>query len=62
MKKYLDYETIWYSNGKKGILLSDPSKSGKTFLVEFNKKNCNIVKKLLEYNFNTMKKLVFKNK
>jgi hypothetical protein len=37
----------WVLNGTKGILIEEPTKSEKTMVVEFSKKTCNVIKKLV---------------
>ncbi len=58
-KKYPNIEKIWYKNGTKGIVITDPTASDDAITIEFNKKNCSFVKNLLEYKFNLMSKSIF---
>ncbi len=51
---------LWFTNGTKGILISDPKISDGTFILKFDKKNCETVQKILETNFVFMYNTVFK--
>jgi len=51
---------LWFTNGTKGILSSDPKISNETFTLKVNIKNCETIQKILETNFVLMYNTVFK--
>lgn len=55
-----DIHKKWFISGTKGIVVSDPKISDETFNLKFTKKNCNIVKKILDTNYDIMYNIVFK--
>ncbi|MBE0514410.1 hypothetical protein [Sulfurimonas sp.] len=50
---------LWFTNGTKGIVVGDPKISDETFILDFNRKNCETVQKILETNFTFMYNTVF---
>jgi len=38
---------LWFTNGTKGILVSDPKISDETFILKVNRKNCETIQKIL---------------
>lgn len=51
---------LWFTNGTRGILVSDPKISDETFILKVNRKNCETIQKILETNFVFMYNTVFK--
>lgn len=58
--KFEKLQRQWFMDGTHGIVVSDPKVSDDTFKLEFNKKNCNIVKKILDTNYQIMYDSVMK--